>query len=156
METICAIEVDRCRVATIRHHSPHIEIINSDIRQAKFSDYKDQVGVAYGGPPCQPFSPGGLRRAEADERNMIREFVRIVWAVERSAFLMENVPGLVVADRMEYLSPVIEGLEDLGFIVNWQILNAANCSVPQKRQPLFVVGPRHAQFKFPEPNYHAG
>jgi DNA (cytosine-5)-methyltransferase 1 len=148
--TVCAVEMDSNRLATYARHTPEATRIASDIRKVDMTPFKGQVELVYGGPPCQPFSSGGKRQASSDERDMIPEFIRIIREVQPSAFLMENVPGLVVADRMDYLSWVIEQLEDLGFVVNWQVLNAADYGVPQKRRRLFLVGLRHARFRFPD------
>jgi DNA (cytosine-5)-methyltransferase 1 len=151
--TVCAVEVDPYRVATFKSHTPEARVINSDIRDANFSSYKGKVQLVYGGPPCQPFSSGGLRRAAADGRDMIPEFIRVVRDVQPPAFLMENVPGLTAGDRKDYLEAVIGQLEDLGFVVNWKVLNAVDFGVPQKRRRLFVIGLRHARFKFPTPTH---
>ncbi|MCC6419965.1 MAG: DNA (cytosine-5-)-methyltransferase [Gemmataceae bacterium] len=156
VETVCAVEVDPYRTQTFATHTPGAKIITGDIQQVEFNEYRGKVGLVYGGPPCQPFSSGGLRQAESDERNMIPQFIRVVEEVQPEAFLMENVPGLVVDDRMKYLRTVICQLEDLGFVVNWQVLNAADYGVPQKRRRLFVVGLRKEAFQFPEPTHGPG
>ena len=49
------------------------------------------------GFPCQPFSARGSTRGLADERGQLfRELVRLLRACKPSAFLFENVAGLVV------------------------------------------------------------
>jgi DNA (cytosine-5)-methyltransferase 1 len=156
VETVCAVEVEPYRTATFGRHTPGARLITADVQGVSFSDFRDQVQLVYGGPPCQPFSSGGLRQAQEDERDMIPEFLRAVAEARPQAFLMENVPGLVVGDRMEYLGSVIERLESLGFAVAWRVLNAADYGVPQKRRRLFVVGLRHATFRFPEPTHGPG
>src|SRR5205085_4624220 len=98
--------------------------ITGDVRRVSFEKYRGKVQLVYGGPPCQPFSSGGLRKSHADERNMIPEFIRAVREVAPEAFVMENVPGLAAGDRMGYLSKVIDELEGLGFCLNWQVLSA--------------------------------
>lgn len=153
VETVCAVEVEEYRTRTFALHTPHAEIITSDIRRVEFKKYRGEVQLVYGGPPCQPFSSGGLRKSHADDRNMIPEFLRVVEEVQPPAFLMENVPGLVAGDRFKYLSGVIGQFEDLGFQVAWQVLNAAEYGVPQKRRRLFVVGLRNDTFEFPEPTH---
>lgn len=153
VRTVCAVECDPYRTQTFATHTPEAEIITSDVRQVSFDKYRGKVELVYGGPPCQPFSSGGLRKSHADERNMIPEFVRAVQEVQPEAFVMENVPGLVAGDRMKYLSEVIHELEDLGYFLNWQVLNATDYGVPQKRRRLFVVGLRQAAFEFPEPTH---
>jgi DNA (cytosine-5)-methyltransferase 1 len=153
VETVCAVEVDPYRTQPFAQHTPGAKIITGDIREAGFSEFRGKVGLVYGGPPCQPFSSGGLRQAESDQRNMIPQFIRVVGEVRPEAFLMENVPGLVVGNRMKYLGRVLSRLEDLGFVVAWQVSNAADHGVPQKRRRLFVVGLRTKRFEFPEPTH---
>lgn len=153
LKTICAVELEPYRIASFRGHSPEATPITGDIRAANFSSYKGKVHVVYGGPPCQPFSSGGHRRAAADKRDMIPEFIRVVREVRPPAFLMENVPGLVVGDRRKYLANVIDQLEDLDYVVQGQVLYAADYGVPQKRRRLFLVGMRHVAFKFPTPTH---
>jgi DNA (cytosine-5)-methyltransferase 1 len=80
---------------------------------------------------------------------MIPEFVRAVREIGPSAFMMENVPGLVAGDRMAYLSEVIAQFRRLGYKVAYKVLNAADFGVPQKRRRLFVIGLRGWPFDFP-------
>jgi DNA (cytosine-5)-methyltransferase 1 len=156
IRTVCAVEIDAYRVATFARHTPQASILAGDIRQMAFSSYKGKIGLVYGGPPCQPFSSGGLRRADADLRDMVPCFVKTVREVAPSAFLMENVPGLVAGDRFVYLGRVIRELEELGFRVAWKVINAADFGVPQKRRRLFVVGLRGRRFVFPTETHGPG
>ncbi len=156
VETVCAVEVEKYRTQTFATHTPDAEIITGDIRTVGFAKYQGKAQLVYGGPPCQPFSSGGLRKSHADERNMVPEFIRVVEEVRPDAFVMENVPGLVAGDRLKYLAEVIGQFEDLGFQVAWQVLNAAEYGVPQKRRRLFVVGLRDTPFEFPEPTHGPG
>jgi DNA (cytosine-5)-methyltransferase 1 len=154
--TVCAVEVDPYRVQTFSTHTPGAQLLSGDIRGLDMALYNGVAHLVYGGPPCQPFSSGGLRQAADDERNMIPEFIRVVGQVQPKAFLMENVPGLALADRLDYLSQVLDSLESLDYRLNWQVLNAADYGVPQKRRRLFIVGMRHARFRFPEPTHGPG
>lgn len=112
--------------------------------------------MVYGGPPCQPFSSGGLRRSHGDDRDMIPEFIRAVGEARPEAFVMENVPGLLVGERRAYFARALASLEALGFRLSWRALNAAEFGVPQKRRRLFVVGLRERRFEFPEPTHGPG
>lgn len=155
VRTICAVEQEPYRIATFSRHTP-TTILAGDIREVRFSSYRGMVDLVYGGPPCQPFSSGGLRKAAADERDMIPEFVRVLAEVRPHAFLMENVPGLVAGDRMVYLAQLLGQMEQLGFTITWKVLNAAEFGVPQKRRRLFVVGMRGQVFKFPGESHGPG
>jgi DNA (cytosine-5)-methyltransferase 1 len=107
VRTVAAVEVNPYRVGTYLRHTP-TTVLTSDIRQVDFVPYRG-VDIVYGGPPCQPFSSGGLRRAAQDERNMIPEFLRAVEEISPSAVLMENAPGLISANRLAYSSKLREG-----------------------------------------------
>jgi DNA (cytosine-5)-methyltransferase 1 len=150
VKTLCAVEMDPYRVCTFAAHTPKAEILASDIRRVDLSCYKRKVELVYGGPPCQPFSSGGLRNAAADHRDMIPSFIKALREVQPLAFLMENVPGLVVSDRATYLARILYEFQDLGYRVAWKVLNAADFGVPQKRRRFFVVGMRHRRFRFPK------
>ena len=156
IRTVCAVEVEPYRVQTFRLHTPEAEVIESDIREADFARFEGKVRLIYGGPPCQPFSSGGLRKADQDERNMIPAFVKAIGIVRPEAFVMENVPGLVTSDRLTYLEKVIRQLQRLGYLVNWRVLNAAEYGAPQKRRRLFVAGMRGRTFRFPAETHGSG
>lgn len=156
IETVCAIDFEPYRLATFASHSPKADIKNADIRSVSFLPYRGQVDIVCGGPPCQPFSSGGLRAAAGDRRDMLPEFLRVVREVQPWAFLMENVPGLTVGERSRYLAGVVAEFEALGYQVAWQILNAAHYGVPQKRRRLFVVGILDRLFRFSLPTHGPG
>ena len=151
--TIAAIEIDTYSAETFSNHSPTTDVINRDIRDIQLSAFRKHIDVVIGGPPCQPFSSGGLRAAHTDERNMIPEYIRAVELLRPEAFLMENVPGLVIGERLSYFKEVVQALQRLGYTVVWKVLSAADYGVPQKRRRLFVIGMRNNTFQFPRPTH---
>ena len=153
VQTVCAVEIERHRVATFARHTPRADILNSDIQRVDFAPYRGKIELVYGGPPCQPFSSGGRQRAARDERDMIPAFIRAIGALRPAAFFMENVPGLVTGDRRAYFAKILAEYRALGFTVAWQVVNAADYGVPQKRRRLFVVGMRGREFVFPAPSH---
>lgn len=153
ISTVCAVEIEKHRVATFARHTPTATLLNDDVQRIDFSKYAGKVELIYGGPPCQPFSSGGQQRAASDERNMIPAFIRAIATVQPAAFFMENVPGLVTGDRRAYFLQILAEYRALGFAVSWKIVNAADYGVPQKRRRLFVVGMRGREFIFPAPSH---
>ena len=156
VRTLYAVELDPCKVATFSGHSPNVTFLGGDIRGVVFSRLRGRVELVYGGPPCQPFSSGGLRQATADQRNMLPEFVRAVREISPKAFIMENVPGLMVGDRRQYLREIVRNFEEMGYHTAARILNAANFGIPQKRRRLFIVGILGAEFTFPAESHGPG
>lgn len=153
IDTLCAVEYDAHAANTFQLNFPNAEVICADVRTVDFGSYRGRVAVVCGGPPCQPFSSGGLRNAADDARDMIPAFIEAVRVVEPRAFLMENVNGLTVGERRTYLASVLTKLENLGYTLTWQVVNAADYGVPQFRRRLIVVGVREGKFEFPEPTH---
>ncbi len=101
-----------------------------------------------GGFPCQPFSAGGKRLGFVDTRGtLFFEIERILAEKKPYGFILENVEGLVKhdlenkKDRIGRTLRVILGkLSDLGYAVNWAVLNAEDFGLPQVRKRVFIVG----------------
>lgn len=126
------------------------------------------IDLVAGGPPCQPFSIGGKHKGPRDPRNMWPEAIRAVRELEPSAFVFENVRGLLrpaFADYLTYLQlqlawPAIEnrtrgwrehlrtlqqhakGDRKPRFHVLVQGINAADYGAPQKRHRAIILGVR--------------
>lgn len=153
IEPIACVEKNKDAVATYDAHTPCAEHFQTDIRSISFERFRGKADVIFGGPPCQPFSTGGLRRGTADARNMFPEFMRVLKEVRPAAFLAENVPGLATRKRVEYLAELLAEFEALGFNVSWHVVLAADYGVPQKRRRLIIVGMRKGTFWFPKPTH---
>lgn len=113
------------------------------------------IDVLAGGPPCQGFSFAG-RRNESDPRNQLFEkYVEVVKAIQPSALILENVPGMKVAHSKKrtsaeeddgpvesYYEKLKRSLEDIDYEVHGELLDASRFGVPQKRIRLIVIGLR--------------
>ncbi len=112
------------------------------------------VPVVAGGPPCQPWSTGGLRQGDEDERDGFTAMFRALDFIKPEAFIIENVAGLERGRTRDYFLSLIEVLRDhLGYHVEHKTLDAADYGVPQRRLRTFIVGMREAGFAFPEPTH---
>jgi len=172
-EAVAAVEVDADAAATFRKAHPGVDVHEGDICELDLSPYRGHVAAVVGGPPCQPWSLGGLRRGHADPRDGTPQFARAVHEVGPDVFVMENVAGLVrgaARPAFERILAVLGGERPLAdllgdavgprdrleYRVEARVLNAADHGVPQTRRRLFVVGVRPgAAFAWPEPT-HAG
>lgn len=104
--------------------------------------------VLIGGPPCQPFSVGGNQKGLLDSRDGFPIFISAVKRLLPEIWLFENVRGLLYKNKW-YLDEIVQALQDLGYIVEWKLLNAVDFGVPQNRERLIVVGHK-GNFKFPK------
>lgn len=153
IEPIASVEKSKDAVETYSAHTPSAQHFRSDIRKISFEPYRGKVDIVFGGPPCQPFSTGGLRQGVADSRNMFPEFIRALREARPDAFLAENVPGLATNSRKQYLAELLHEFERVGYNLVWQVVSAADYGVPQKRRRLIIVGMRKGSFWFPKPTH---
>jgi DNA (cytosine-5)-methyltransferase 1 len=154
IEAAVEIDADACESFGRLHRD--VELIDGDIADVDFKRFRGEARVVAAGVPCQPFSSGGKRLAAADPRDGFPQLLRAVREVRPEAVLVENVAGLTRGEQRRYFESVAHALEDVGFTVAWQLLNAADYGVPQKRVRLFLVAMRGRSFEFPPATHGPG
>jgi DNA (cytosine-5)-methyltransferase 1 len=109
--------------------------------------------ILFAGFPCQPFSIIGQRQGFNDIRGtLFFDIVRILKHKQPKAFVLENVKQLVGHDKGNTLKIIIKTLQDLGYYVQYAVLNALDYGLPQKRERVIIVGHREPiMFSFPSP-----
>ncbi len=101
------------------------------------------IDLLAGGPPCQGFSTGGARTPNDPRNRGIMAFARLVVQLEPRYFLMENVRGFMYQNHHALHSRFRRRLQDAGYtVIPFQVLNAADYGVPQRRERVFVLGCR--------------
>lgn len=111
------------------------------------------VGII-GGPPCQGYSTVGTRDVNDPRNHLYKEYCRIVETIMPEFFVIENVKGLTTLSGGAFKDDIIERFSELGYKVQYKILNAADYGIPQNRYRVFFVGTRNSNFEFPTPlNY---
>jgi DNA-cytosine methyltransferase len=114
------------------------------------TEYKfPRADIIIGGPPCQPFSVGGHQLGLKDSRDGFPVFISAVKQLQPELWLFENVRGLLYSNKW-YFDEIIAALQALGYVVEFQLLNARDYGVPQNRERVIVVGHR-GHFSFPAP-----
>ena len=106
--------------------------------------------------PCQGYSQGGLRKADASINYLYREFDRALRQVRPLAFIVENVNGMSFAQNSELFKNQLIRFRLAGYRLSWNVLNAADFGVAQTRKRLFIVGIRSKEnltFEFPDPTH---
>ena len=105
--------------------------------------------IIIGGPPCKPFSVGGKQLGLQDSRDGFPIFIAAVKQLDPEVFLFENVRGMLYKNKW-YLNEVLNELEDLGYHLDYALLNAVNYKVPQNRERVIVIGSKK-KIQLPEP-----
>ena len=108
---------------------------------------EENIDIIIGGPPCQPFSRFGNQKGMADARDGFPIFIDAVRRLQPKVFLFENVANILGRHKW-YLDLIVQELQNLGYIVEYKVLNAVDYGVPQRRERLICVGHR-ASFHFP-------
>lgn len=106
-----------------------------------FGSLIGKVDVIIGGPPCQGFSQKGQRKSVFDPRNFLfKYYVAVVKLIKPRYFVMENVPNLLTADGGFFRREIVELFNQLGYYLEYGVLNASDYGVPQNRRRAVIIG----------------
>ena len=134
-------EIDKHAEASYRaiHDVREEERYDPDARTIDPNDLPD-FDLLCGGFPCQAFSLAGRRKGFSDARGaLFFEIARLAEAKRPSYLLLENVPGLLSHDGGRTFAAILTALSDLGYHVEWTVLNSADFQVPQSRKRVFLI-----------------
>jgi DNA (cytosine-5)-methyltransferase 1 len=113
----------------------------TEVTDSEARELRGKVDLITGGFPCQAFSVAGKRRGFEDTRGtMFFEIARIAKQIEPRFLLLENVKGLLSHDKGRTFAIILSTLDELGYDVEWQVLNSKDFGVPQNRERVFIVG----------------
>lgn len=167
----CAfVEFNKWACESLRANFNPKLVHETDVRKFDFASV-GRVDLIAGGPPCQPFSLGGLARANEDSRDMFPQAIRAIHELTPRGFVFENVKGLLrksFADYFEYIilrltfpeKVLPQGMSWKGHLtelrsidfatytglkydVQYKLVNAVDYGVPQSRERVFIVGLRN-------------
>ena len=109
----------------------------TEINERELPDFDLLVG----GFPCQAFSIAGKRKGFEDTRGtLFFDIARILKYKKPKHIILENVRGLFSHDSGRTFQTIIRILSDLGYMVQWELLNSKNFGVPQNRERVYIVG----------------
>lgn len=105
----------------------------------------DSVDLIVGGPPCQAYSIVGRsrdpHRMEDDSRNYLYKlYLRFIKFFKPSILVFENVPGLISAGNGIFFQDLKTNLQNLGYSLGYDILNAKDYGVLQNRKRVILIG----------------
>ena len=112
-----------------------------EVTNEEFRKLRGKVDVICGGFPCQAFSIAGKQLGFEDTRGtLFYEIARATKEIKPRYLLLENVRNLLSHDKGETFTRILKVLDELGYDVEWQVLNSKNFGVPQNRERVFIVG----------------
>lgn len=131
-------EIDKYASQVYKSHFPnHHEY--GDITKINENELPD-FDLLIGWFPCQAFSIAWKRKWFEDTRGtLFFEIARILRAKQPRLLWLENVKGLLSHDNWKTFSTIIATLDELGYDIQWQVLNSKNHWVPQNRERVFII-----------------
>ena len=143
-ECVAFCEIDKFARASYKAiHNTEGEIELHDITTVTDEEIRNigHVDVICGGFPCQAFSIAGARRGFEDTRGtLFFEIARFAAILKPKYLFLENVKGLLNHDKGDTFETILSALDELGYDVEWQVLNSKDFGVPQNRERVFIIG----------------
>lgn len=153
------IEHDISVAYTLNH--PTVKMLNCSIDQLTPEMLHEATGgekvdIVVGGPPCQSYSTLGKRQMDG-RANLFKEYKRILQILSPTAFIFENVSGLLSMDGGKLFPLIQEEFRSLGYDLKFKVLDAVNYGVPQHRDRVILVGFKGVNnFEYPVPTHGPG
>ncbi|MTR53080.1 DNA (cytosine-5-)-methyltransferase [Streptococcus parasanguinis] len=95
------------------------------------------------GFPCQAFSQAGLGLGFQDTRGtLFFDIAKILMEKKPLGFVLENVEGLVNHDRGKTFKVITKTLKDLGYNIQYEVLNGKDFGLAQSRKRIYIIGYR--------------
>lgn len=163
-EEVALVEIDKIACETLKLNRPKWNVLNEDIVEVskrdllkEFNLKEGELDLISGGYPCQSFSYAGKKLGLDDVRGtMFYYYAEFVKQLKPKMFFAENVKGLTTHDGGKTIETMVDVFEDMGYKVEWKVLNAWDYGVAEKRQRVVIIGIRNdltnkVKFDYPIP-----
>jgi DNA (cytosine-5)-methyltransferase 1 len=145
-----SIGYDNWPIAVETHNLNGMKSICADLN-VRLPKAKKTIDLVWASCPCQPFSNSREQQGQFDPRDGFPAYLRTLRKFRPRLTIFENVPGLTYKRHSEYLALIIRKIEQLGYKVEWRILDAADYGVPQVRRRIILIGRLDDDPTFPKP-----
>ena len=118
--------------------------------EKKLKSLVHTIDVLIGGPPCQGFSLAGQRKGNDPRNFLFQHYAEVVKAIQPKIIVLENVPSMRAAHKLykskgankSFYEKLVNLLENIGYEVQSEVIDASKFGVPQKRERLIAIGVR--------------
>ena len=156
--TEVALDFNAKAADTFRRNMPDTEVVVGDITDEAVRNKiislsrKRGVNMVMGGPPCQGFSLKGKKLGLKDPRNyLFVQYLEIVKELQPEVFLIENVKALLSTSAGWFKDQIVNRITDMGYHVQFGVLNAMNYGVPQSRERAIFICSKDKEVPLPKP-----
>lgn len=145
MKVVFSSEIDKFARQT--YFDNFNELPHGDITQINENDIPKH-NILLAGFPCQAFSIAGHRKGFNDTRGtLFFDVTRIVKKHKPEVIFLENVKDFKNHDKGRTFNIVKNTLENMGYDVFSEVLNARNFGIPQNRERIYIVAFLKNKFK---------
>lgn len=155
LDVVAGFDVDdSCEYAY--SYNNNAQFINKNIEEVTGKEILElldsyDVKVLAGCAPCQPFSrhqKDKKDRSKHKDWKLLYQFGRLVREVEPDIVSMENVPEL---KKEKVFNDFVDELTRMSYIVNYDVFDATDYGVPQRRQRLLLLAAKKGKIEFLKP-----
>ena len=130
------------RFGELGHSNKDISIVVENVEQIPDHD------ILVGGFPCQDYSVATTLK---NSKGLIGKKGVLWWSIHKILSEKENKPKYLFLENVDRLliSPsgqrgrdfaiILKSLNDLGYAVEWRVINAAEFGMPQRRRRIFIL-----------------
>lgn len=138
-EVVFSSEIDKHATASyLSNFKDHN--LQGDITKIDEKDIPDHDFLV-AGFPCQAFSIAGRQKGFDDTRGtLFFDVARILKEKQPKYFLLENVKNLVTHDDGKTFKTIITTLNEVGYTIDFTIINSLEAGLPQNRERTYIVG----------------
>ena len=159
IKTVLAVDNDKYATETFQKNFKNATVITGDLKDEKIKKEvikiarKKKVNMVVGGPPCQGFSLKGKNLGKDDSRNFLfLEYLAIVKELKPEVFVIENVKNILNSENGYFKQLIIDKFSDVGYIINFGVLNAKDFGVPEHRERAIIIGSLTKSIELPKGN----
>lgn len=165
IEMQCGIDIDLSAKKTYEQNRLHngdkctfihksiTDLVEEDL--AKYLSGRGDTPLLFSAcPPCQPFTNIKTdKAAQGDSSRLALRFLEQIQKHKPEYVLMENVPGIRHEKFGTIFNDLIKGLKELAYNLDFNVLNARDFGVPQKRRRMIILASRLGPIRLPIPMY---
>lgn len=122
------------------------DITDISVRKEVIKKCKNKINLIIGGFPCQGFSLAG-KRSIYDPRNKLYEYViGFISSLKPKVFVLENVKGILSYKEKDgelVVNKIKQKIQDIGYYIDYVLLDTSNFLVPQKRERVIFIGSKN-------------
>ena len=136
----------------------HMDVTKLTSQELNSLYKKGQKKILVGCAPCQPFSIYNSKKnqnkpeenceeAKDQKWQLLYSFANLIDETDPEIISMENVPLLTKFNHGKVFNDFVDKLKAKGYHVSWQVVNAQDYGVPQRRKRLILLGSKYGKIE---------